>query len=255
MTTAPRLLLIDLDNTLLDRAGAFQAWATGYLRLLGAPPIDVDWLVSVDADGLTSPWDTAQAMKERYTLSETVIDLKEAVQTGLLDYTRADPLIACALRIAADAGWVPVIVTDGETETQEEKIRRAGLASHVADWVIAEEAGVSKPNRRIFEIAARRGRCRLSDAWVVGDGPETDIRGAAELDLPSVWLHRRRSWTQRRYEPTRSVDSVIAAVAAILESARPAAPMPHVPRQRTPLRNPTGSIMRSPAGAPRPRWS
>ncbi|MFY1671991.1 HAD family hydrolase [Plantactinospora sp. WMMB334] len=210
------LLLLDLDNTLLDRAGPFRTWAQGFLDEIGAPESDIDWLLSVDADGLTNRWDVADAIRDRYRLRIPSIDLVEALHEGVVEYTRLDPLIACALRIADDAGWVPVAVTNGSERLQEMKIRRTGLDRYLADWVISEQVGVSKPNPRIFALAAERVRMRLRGAWMVGDSPEADIGGAAAVGLPSVWLHRGRRWMERRYAPTRTVDGLIAAVATVL---------------------------------------
>ncbi|HEX2357688.1 MAG TPA: HAD family hydrolase, partial [Micromonosporaceae bacterium] len=173
------LLLLDLDDTLLDRAGSFRAWAEGYLAEIGAPMDDLDWLLSVDADGLTNRWDLADAMRDRYRLRTPAIDLVEALHDGVLERVRLDPLVACALRIADDAGWVPVVVTNGDSRQQDAKIRRTGLDRFVADWVISDEVGVSKPNPRIFALAAQRVRMHLGGAWVVGESPEADIGGAA----------------------------------------------------------------------------
>ena len=44
------LLLLDLDNTLIDRAGAFKSWAESFLAEIGAPEYDVPWLLDVDAE-------------------------------------------------------------------------------------------------------------------------------------------------------------------------------------------------------------
>lgn len=213
------LLLLSLDDTLVDRIGAFRAWGDAFLEELGAPAYDIDWLLDIDADGLTSRWDVAEAVRERYQLRVPVIDLVEEIREGLISRIRLDPLNATALRIAHEAGWVPVVVTNGETRIQQDVIRRTGLDRYVADWVISEEAEVRKPNPRIFEIAAERARMRLRGAWMVGDGPETDIGGAAAIGLPSVWLHRGRRWLERRYTPTRTADGLIPAVAAVLEAA------------------------------------
>ncbi|MGW5671591.1 HAD family hydrolase [Micromonospora sp. NPDC003776] len=210
------LLLLDLDNTLLDRAGPFRAWGERFLAGVGAPPGDIDWLLSVDADGLTDRWDVADAIRDRYALRIPSIDLVEELHDGVVANTRLDPLVACALRIADDAGWVPVVVTNGVVRQQEPKIRRTGLDRYVADWVISEEAGVSKPNPRIFALAAQRVRMPLRGAWVVGDSPEADIGGASAVGLPSVWLHRGRRWSDARFAPTRTVDGLIAAVATVL---------------------------------------
>ncbi|MEV5819535.1 HAD family hydrolase [Micromonospora harpali] len=210
------LLLLDLDNTLLDRAGSFRAWGERFLDGIGAPATDIDWLVSIDADGLTDRWDVADAIRDRYGLLISSLDLVEELHDGVVVNSRLDPLVACALRIADDAGWVPVVVSNGSVRQQDAKIRRTGLDRYVADWVISEEAGVSKPNPRIFALAARRVRMPLRGAWVVGDSPEADIGGAAAVGLPSVWLHRGRVWTDTRFAPTFTVDGLIAAVATVL---------------------------------------
>jgi len=210
------LLLLSLDNTLIDRDGAFRAWGRDFLEKIGAPDYDLEWLTSVDADGMTPDWDLADAIQERYRLRITSLDLVDMVREGVLERMRLDPLVACALGIAEDAGWVPVVVTNGETRLQEEKLRRTGLDRYLADWVISEEAGVRKPNPRIFGIAAERARMRLAGAWVVGDAPEVDIAGAEAIGAPSVWLHRGRPWLETRFSPTRTADSPIAALAAVM---------------------------------------
>ena len=210
------LLLLSLDNTLIDRDGAFRAWGRDFLEKIGAPDYDLEWLTSVDADGMTPDWDLADAIQERYRLRITSLDLVDMVREGVLERMRLDPLVACALGIAEDAGWVPVVVTNGETRLQEEKLRRTGLDRYLADWVISEEAGVRKRNPRIFGIAAERARMRLAGAWVVGDAPEVDIAGAEAIGAPSVWLHRGRPWLETRFSPTRTADSPIAALAAVM---------------------------------------
>lgn len=210
------LVFLALDDTLLDRSGAFRLWGKGFLEEIGAPPEDLDWLLSVDADGLTSRWDLADAIRDRYRLRIPSIDILEELHQGPQAFEKLDPLVACALQIAGDAGWVPVVVTNGPAEQQESRIRRTGLDRYLADWVISGQAGVSKPNPRIFGLAAQRVRMRLAGAWVLGDSPEADIGGAAAMGLPSVWLHRGREWVDTRFAPTRVVGNVIQGLSAIM---------------------------------------
>ena len=210
------MVFLALDDTLLDRSGAFRLWAKGFLDEIAAPQEDLEWLVSVDADGLTSRWDLADLVRDRYQLRIPAIDMVEELKEGPLAFERLDPMVSCALEIAADAGLVPVVVTNGPAEHQEARIRRTGLDRYVADWVISEECGVSKPNPRIFALAAQRVRMRLAGAWVVGDSPEADIGGAAAMGLPSVWLHRGREWVDNRFAPTRVVGNVIQGISAIM---------------------------------------
>lgn len=210
------LLLLDLDNTLVDRLGAFRAWGVRFLADIGAPEYDIDWLLDIDADGLTSRWDVAEEIRKRYNLMISIVDLVEELHQGVVEFTKLDPMVGAALRIAEDAGWAPVIVTNGEVRQQEAKIRRTGLERFVVDWVISEEVDCRKPNPRIFEIAADRARMRLRGAWIIGDSPEADIGGAAGLGLPSIWIRRGREWRERRFAPTRAVNGVIQAVAAVM---------------------------------------
>lgn len=210
------LLFLSLDNTLLDRAGAFRAWGKGFLAEIGVSDYELDWLDSIDADGLTSAWDLADAIRARYRLRRRPIDLVDDIREGLLTHLRLDPLVAFALRIAADAGWLPVVVTNGETQVQTEKLVRTGLVHQIATYVISEEVGVRKPNPRIFSIAAEKVGRRLSGAWLIGDSPEVDIAAANALGIPSAWIRRGRPWPDERFRPTMTCDGIIEAVAAVL---------------------------------------
>jgi hypothetical protein len=102
-----------LDDTLLDRSGAFMLWAKDFLDEIEAPREDLQWLLSVDADGLTPRWDLADLIRDRYQLNIPSIDILEELRGGPLEYERLDPLVGCALKIAGDAGFVPVVVTNG----------------------------------------------------------------------------------------------------------------------------------------------
>jgi putative hydrolase of the HAD superfamily len=213
------LLLLDLDNTLLDRAGAFRTWAREFLGQLGAPASELEWLIASDDDGLTARLTLAEAIRQRYGLSLSAIDLVEALHDGVVAHSRLDPLVACAVQIAGNAGWVPVVVSNGAARQQEAKIRLTGLDRYLADWVISEEVGIGKPDPRIFAIAAERARMPMRGAWMIGDSPESDIGGAQAVGIRSVWLHRGRRWTESRFAPTVSADGPIPALAAVLDNA------------------------------------
>jgi putative hydrolase of the HAD superfamily len=211
------LLLLDLDNTLLDRARAFSCWARQFLGDVHAPASDMDWLLDVDGDGFAPRREVAAALRDRYGIRLTVEEIVERLHAGVVRYSKLDPLVACALKIAREVGWVPVVVTNGVVHQQESKIRMTGLDRYLAGWVISEEVGVRKPDPEIFEIAARRARMRLGGAWMVGDSPEADIYGASSLGLRTVWLHRGRRWTEPDFGPTRTADGPIAALAAVMD--------------------------------------
>lgn len=69
------LALFDLDNTLIDRAGAFRQWASKFTadRALGQK--EVEWLERVDDDGFAPRNEFFEEVRQRYELAESVDDL------------------------------------------------------------------------------------------------------------------------------------------------------------------------------------
>jgi putative hydrolase of the HAD superfamily len=182
------LLLIDLDNTLIDRTAGFKAWARTRFGESELP-----WLVEADRDGYEPRESLAAQLAARYGVDERAI-LAE-LRAGVLDNVVLDPSVAAALTEAAQAGFVPFVVTNGTVAQQEAKLRRTGLDRLVVGWVVSEGAGVRKPDRRIFELAAAAAGLPLSSAgWMVGDNSELDVGGGAGVGLRTAWVSRGRTW-------------------------------------------------------------
>jgi len=82
------------------------------------------------------------------------------------------------------------IITDGIPVKQWEKLVRLGLDDFFDPVVISEDrdVGFSKPSPRIFEIALERAGVSAKDAAMVGDKLLSDIKGAAEAGMRTVWL-------------------------------------------------------------------
>jgi putative hydrolase of the HAD superfamily len=211
------LLLVDLDNTLVDRAIAFKAWATSYVARLNAPAADVRWLIEVDGDGFVEREVLAEAMRDRYKLDgQSVADLVEEFRLGLSAEVQPEDGVIPALGRAAAAGWTPFIVTNGTVVQQERKLSRTGLGEHVAGWIVSEGAGIAKPDPLIFELAAKQAGQSLDGAWMVGDSGECDVAGARNAGISSVWLRRGREWSIPEFQPTRMADSCTAAIDSII---------------------------------------
>ncbi len=109
-----------------------------------------------------------------------------------------------------------VVVTNGSTNRQEAKIRRAGLDSLLAGWVISETVGVAKPDRRIFELAANLVGGTLDGAWMVGDTAHADIVGAALAGVGNTWISHGRAWPFCLWsQPTCVAPTGAAAIGAL----------------------------------------
>ncbi|MEV0647067.1 HAD family hydrolase [Phytomonospora sp. NPDC050363] len=211
------LLLIDLDNTLIDRDAAFRTGVGDFLTAHGLPAADVDWVMEVDASGYTPRPTVAAAVADRYRRTgldaDEVLDL---LRRGAREHARITPDTREALTEAREAGHRVVIVTNGLVEQQSGKIRTAGLDVLVDGWTVSEGVGARKPEPAIFHAAAATAGLPLDGAWVIGDRDDADIAGAHRLGLSSVWLHLGRQWTIGEFRPTLTAATVGEAVRSAL---------------------------------------
>ncbi|MHA6617939.1 HAD family hydrolase [Pseudonocardia sp. DLS-67] len=212
------LLLLDLDNTLVDRDAAFRDAVAAFLAEQGLPATDLTWVMTVDASGYTVRHEVVAALTERYgdVAPATVI-------RALLDNGAADRVVLAhssreMLGRAQADGWIPVIVTNGRTAQQEAKIRNTGLDRLVQGWVISEDVGHKKPEPEMFQAAAEAVGVPLSGAWVIGDSLHADIAGADALGLRSVWVTDGRPWTQDSYQPTHVAENVASAIQHVIST-------------------------------------
>ena len=213
------LLLADLDDTLVDRVGAFTRWAREFTEARGGSAADEQWLVAADQDGTRPREELAAMIGDRFGLDgRSAAGLAADLRSGLVRQIVPDDAVTAALREARTAGWVPFVVTNGTVQQQERKLRHTGLDREVAGWVISEAVGIRKPDPDIFRFAAARARQPLDGAWMIGDSAEADIGGARNAGLPAVWLHRGRPWPLTAFQPGHTADSFPRAVAIVLTS-------------------------------------
>ncbi|MEV4350425.1 HAD family hydrolase [Actinoplanes sp. NPDC049596] len=205
------LLLLDLDNTLIDRDAAFRAAVTAFLAGHGLPAADVDWVMTVDGGGFVPRDEVATTLTQRYG-----VDARPLLDTGAADCVVLEPPVARALTDARARGWTSVIVTNGRTAQQEAKIRRTGLDRLVHGWVVSEAAGCRKPEPEIFHAAAATAGLPLAGAWMIGDSPRADIAGAAALGLRTVWVANGRAWSLAGCAPTYTASDVTSAVRLVV---------------------------------------
>ncbi|MFJ8949529.1 HAD family hydrolase [Streptomyces sp. NPDC102381] len=213
------LLLLDLDNTLVDRDAAFRAAVVDFLGEYGLAAADVGWVMELDGGGYVARGEVAAAMADRYG---DVVPV--AAVRALLDGGGADRVVLAedardALVKARAGGWSCGIVTNGRTAQQVAKIRASGLDRLVQGWVVSEAVGRKKPDPEIFRAAADAVGVPLERAWVVGDSPHADIAGAHALGLRSVWVSGGRAWAAEGYRPTHVAVDVAGAIHHVIRSA------------------------------------
>lgn len=186
MTNAPRLACFDLDNTLIDRDGAFLSWARWWVDCEGLGADAVDWLLAHDNGGFTPRRQLFAGLRDRFGLSATVEELVDAYDHEHPPFTWVEQSVLDGLASLRTAGWRVAVVTNGGTVQQELKLAHTGIGAAVDYGCVSQTVGVGKPDRRIFEIVAERTGATLDDSWMVGDHPSYDIAGGKNADLGTI---------------------------------------------------------------------
>ena len=68
------------------------------------------------------------------------------------------------------------------------RIRSAAYSASERIVIASAEEGVSKPDRRIFEIALERSGCKPENAVMIGDRIDNDIVPAKQLGMKTIWI-------------------------------------------------------------------
>lgn len=212
-----RLLLLDLDNTLIDRAALFRGWATDFLRRHGVDEAEVEWLEAQDGDGLVPKDVFFDQVRDRFGLDATTSTLQHDYYERYPGFTVPPPAATVAsLAELRERGWRLGVVTNGPP-MQEVVVDNAGLRSVVDVVCVSATVALRKPDPAIFSLAADMCGAATAGNWMAGDSPTHDIAGALASGMNAAWITRGRQWTEPAYRPTLACDDVPTIIAALLE--------------------------------------
>jgi putative hydrolase of the HAD superfamily len=87
------------------------------------------------------------------------------------------------------------LITNGFNHVQESKVQNAGLAGFFEHLITSEASGSLKPNKEIFEFALNQANAKTEQSIMIGDNPETDIKGAQNAGLDTVFANYPKTKT------------------------------------------------------------
>lgn len=102
-----------------------------------------------------------------------------------------DDALATLQKLEENGYRLGLISNAGDDEDVQQLARRFGIDRYF-DFILTSAAcSYRKPHPRIFELALSNWYFLPSEAVMVGDNLEADVRGAQKVGLYAIWLSRR----------------------------------------------------------------
>jgi putative hydrolase of the HAD superfamily len=205
MTDPSTMIFFDLDATLLDHETAVRG---GLANLRDAFGPAIPW----DQDQFFAHWETVaekylpfsltgkqlsfadqrrMRIKEIFGSDLSTEEADRRFQLYLDGYNTHWTLYPDALPcLKALQGHRLGMITNGDGPQQRAKLATLGINEFFPTVIISREVGFAKPDREIFELAAKAAGVALDQCMYVGDRLETDAQAAAKVGMHGVWLNR-----------------------------------------------------------------
>lgn len=81
--------------------------------------------------------------------------------------------------------------SNGYSDKQRERLRKAGMISYFTDIFISQETGSQKPQKEFFDYCFARMPAGLKrdEVMIIGDGLTSDMRGGNNAGIHTCWLN------------------------------------------------------------------
>lgn len=210
--TAPRVVIFDLDDTLVAHRAAVDGGIVNYSRHLGGS------YERKRPEHATRLW---HELEERHYHSYLAgkLDFEGQRRARARDFAAAsgvhlsgelsgawfddyfehyfaglmlhDDAIDCLDTLTDRIPGVRFgVITNGDRTPQSRKMEQVGLTGRIEHAVYSGELGITKPEAGIFLHAVDQFQAAASESVYIGDRLVTDALGAARAGLTGVWLNR-----------------------------------------------------------------
>ena len=222
-----KAVFFDIDDTLYD--------TSGFARLARRAAINV----MIDA-GLPLSSDEAykllkEIIKEKGSnydkhfniLTKRVFGEEKPllIALGMITYhnvkfalLRLFPKTPSTLIYLKSKGYHLGVISDGITIKQWEKLIRLGLNHFFDEVVTSEEAGVEKPDEKIFQLALDRMGCQPTKSIMIGNKFNKDIIGAINIGMSAILVNSELTPDEKEYLEENNIElDVVSNIGDIVE--------------------------------------
>lgn len=103
-----------------------------------------------------------------------------------------------------------MIVTNGLSYVQNNRIRKSVIANYFEDIVVSEDIKIAKPDPKIFEHALNNLKhTDKSKVLMVGDSLTSDIQGGLNFGIDTCWFNPNKIENKTSISPTYEISNLM----------------------------------------------
>lgn len=200
-----KVVLFDLDHTLWDyHKNAHETLSEIFTEYLGTGSVDLtqhitlfkginDTLWESYHKGEIRQWEIRERRFDQF-LKELRIFTPQLSKTLSDEYLKRGPTKSHLLPNTheilkyLEKTYPLLIITNGFEETQRRKVVHSGIDHYFTELVTSEKVGIQKPSPEIFLKALSITEHQPDEALMIGDNLSTDIQGALNSGIDSVYF-------------------------------------------------------------------
>ncbi len=224
-----KILLMDLDNTILDFTRSEKEALTYMLKHYGVTPSDE--LLNKYASINQKYWGL---LEKKEALREDIVYLRfeeffktcldreingheanEIYHSLLKELGYQLPESEEFLKKAKSLGYKIIIISNGSKCINPNRIERSGLKQYFDEIYISEEVGYDKPDVRFFEPILKKYPNK-EEMIIIGDSLTSDIQSGLNLGIPTIWYNKSNKKSDKPDYEIKSLNEIFDILIKII---------------------------------------
>lgn len=211
-------LFFDLGNTILNE----ERMLRDYVNQIGSRFLDMGTMISESAVEAAM---RSSCEKFHPNIAEGAIDLLTAdpkirsyVYRGVkykIDLIEVYPQATDVLSKLSKRYSLGILAN--QPSGNEERLAKWGIGEYFKVIVISSEAGIKKPDQAMFSRAIELAETKPSDAVMIGDRIDNDIRPAKQLGWKTVRVMQGIAATQKPRDPMDYPDATVTRLEQLVD--------------------------------------
>lgn len=214
---AYRILLFDVDNTLLDFDANEAKSFRSMMEEMGEPwtkevyetykKMNAELWKSIERGEITVEEGINRRFSDLMAGYGKRVDGRqwERVYRRYLNQgVQEIPHARHVLRELGERGYELYVITNGVEETQTFRMSRSGLDKYFRQLFISGKIGAGKPSKDFFNyVKSHVNGFSVREALVIGDSLTSDIKGGMDAGIDTCWFCRGKREDERERELNR----------------------------------------------------